>query len=351
MPGPRRALQEDRSPGGAGGVLTGSGSAGEPTDATRPRLPADEPSHTGTAAGTLPPIRVRGLTKRFGSITAVDDLSFEVDARPGDRVPRARTEPARPPRSGCWWVWRHRPPGSATFGERTYVDLARPQQSVGCVLEANFHPGRSGRNHLRVLAATAGVGDDRVDEMLALVGLTEAARRPAGGYSMGMRQRLALAGALLGDPDYLLLDEPANGLDPEGIRWLRTFLRGYAARGRAVLVSSHLLGEVAATVDDIVVIGHGRLLKAAKMADLVVAEGTVLLRARHPEQALRVLADLDLEATLLRDERGAFVRVNTLDAPMLGAVLFEAGICVYELTPERYDLEERFFAMLEETSP
>src|SRR5215217_4743058 len=176
--------------------------------------------------------------------------------------------------------------GSATFGPYAYADLPHPQQTVGCVLEANFHPGRTGRNHLRVLAATAGVGEDRVDELLELVGLADMARRPASSYSLGMRQRLALAGALLGDPDYLILDEPANALDPEGTRWLRAFLRNFASQGRTVLMSSHLLHEVGATADDIVVINDGRLVKKTKMADLDL-QGTSRVRVSNIDRAER----------------------------------------------------------------
>jgi ABC-2 type transport system ATP-binding protein len=163
--------------------------------------------------------------------------------------------------------------GTATFGERSYAELPHPQRTVGCVLDASFHPARSGRNHLRVLAPTAGASDRRVDKLLDAVGLGDVARQPVAEYSTGMRQRLALAAAMLGNPDYLILDEPANGLDPEGIRWLREFLRDFAARGRAVLISSHLLNEIEATADDIVVIDRGRLLAQLPMSELNLGEG------------------------------------------------------------------------------
>ena len=237
--------------------------------------------------------------------------------------------------------------GSATFGPYAYADLPHPQQTVGCVLEANFHSGRTGRNHLRVLAATADVDDDRVDELLELVGLTQVATRAAGGYSLGMRQRLALAGALLGDPDYLILDEPSNGLDPEGIRWLRAFLRNFAARGRTVLMSSHLLNEVGATADDIVIINAGRLVKQARMAELGIAEATSRARVSHYERAERAITELGAAFERGTDEHGPFLRVRTQDLYVIGAALFNANVAVFELTREPYDLEQQFFAMLE----
>jgi ABC-2 type transport system ATP-binding protein len=215
-----------------------------------------------------PAIAVRGLRKRYGALTAVDDLSFEV--HPGRvtgflapngagksttlRIVLGLTEPTD---------------GAATVLGFPYRSMHRPSQVVGAVLETqSFDPQRSGRNHLRVLAAASRVPDGRIDEVLELVDLDMAAKRRAGRYSLGMRQRLALAGALLGDPSVLILDEPANGLDPQGIRWLRGFLQGFAAEGRAVLVSSHVLAEVAQLADEAVVINHGRLVRQGTIAEL-----------------------------------------------------------------------------------
>lgn len=306
--------------------------------------PADP--RAGQAERGLRPISVRHLSKRFGPVTAVADLSFE--AHPGRVTGFLGPNGAGKTTTLRMLVGLVTPTaGQATFGGTSFVELAHPQRAVGCVLEASFHPGRSGRNSLRVLADTAAVGPDRVDELLALVGLTEAARRPTGSYSLGMKQRLALAGALLGDPDYLVLDEPANGLDPEGIRWLRSFLRAYAARGRVVLVSSHLLAEVQATVDDVVVISHGRLLRQAAMRDLDLAQGAVRVRVPQPDRARDVLLALGLEVTVQSDDEGPFLRVRTGDNARVGAALFEAGLPVSELARERYDLEEQFFAMVE----
>jgi ABC-2 type transport system ATP-binding protein len=217
-------------------------------------------------------IEIRGMSKRFGKVEAVRDLSFEVEAGQRDRLPR-------PERAGKSTTLRmllgliHANSGSGTFAGRRYEELPHPSAQVGVVLEeASFHPGRSGRNHLRVLAAAGNHPDGRVDEVLDAVGLTVAANRRVKGYSMGMRQRLAIAAALLGDSEVLILDEPANGLDPPGIRWMRDLLRSEAARGRAVLVSSHLLSEVAQAADDVVVIAGG-VLRASGTLESVLGGG------------------------------------------------------------------------------
>ena len=292
------------------------------------------------------PIVIDRLSKSFSGKPAVRNLSFIVE--PGVVTGFLGPNGAGKTTTLRMLVGLATPDaGTATFGPYAYADLPHPQQTVGCVLEANFHPGRTGRNHLRVLAATADVGDDRVDELLRLMGLTQAADRPAGGYSMGMRQRLALAGALLGDPDYLILDEPANGLDPEGIRWLRAFLRNFASQGRTVLMSSHLLNEVGATADDIVIINAGRLVKQATMAELGIAEGTSRVRVSHYDRAERAIAELGAAIERGTDEQGPFLRVRTSDLYMIGAALFNADVAVFELTREPYDLEEQFFEMLE----
>jgi ABC-2 type transport system ATP-binding protein len=214
---------------------------------------------TGTAATIgSPAIVARGLVKRFGSVRAVDDLSFEV-------VPGRVTGFVGPNGAGKSTTLR------MLLG-LPYRSADRPARTVGAVLEVqSFHPLRSGRNHLRVLAAASGIEGTRVGEVLDAVGLAEAADRKAGGYSLGMRQRLGLAAALLGDPKVLVLDEPANGLDPHGIRWLRETLRQVAAAGNGVLVSSHLLSEMAQMADDVIVIDHGRLRYQGSIADLTKA--------------------------------------------------------------------------------
>ena len=215
-----------------------------------------------------PVLSVESLTKRFGAVAAVDDLSFAL--RPG-----AVTGFLGPNGAGKTTTLRMvlglaaPTAGRALVFGRPYAALDRPATRVGAVLEAaDLHPGRTGRDHLRVLARAARLPPGRVDEVLALVDLTAAAGRRAGAYSLGMRQRLALAAALLGEPELLILDEPGNGLDPEGVRWLRDFLRAFAAGGRTVLVSSHHLAEIAQTVDEVVIINRGRLVAASPLGEL-----------------------------------------------------------------------------------
>ena len=227
----------------------------------------------GAAAGrprvtSVPAIQVAGLRKRFGRVVAVQDASFTVGY---GRI----TGFLGPNGAGKTTTLRMllgliRPDaGTATIAGKPYPDLASPARTVGALLGAAAHPGRSGQDHLRVLAAAAGIPGERAGQLLAMVGLQHAARQRAGGYSLGMEQRLGLAAALLGDPAVLVLDEPANGLDPHGIRWLRDLLRCLAAEGRAVLISSHILAEVAQTADDVVIIHHGRTVTQAPLPDLL----------------------------------------------------------------------------------
>ena len=241
-------------------------------------------------------IETDGLTKRYGSVTAVDDLTFAV--REG-----AVTGFLGPNGAGKTTTLRMilalaRPTaGHATVLGRPYQELDHPARTVGANLEvAGAHPGRKGRDHLRSLAAMASIPLSRVDEVLRLVELEDAAGRRAGKYSMGMRQRLGLAATLLGDPAVLILDEPANGLDPQGIRWLRDFLRAMAAEGRTVLVSSHVLAEVAQTVDDVVVIHRGRLVDQGPVARLT-AGGHVVVRTPRPDELRAALERAGLTAT------------------------------------------------------
>jgi ABC-2 type transport system ATP-binding protein len=210
-----------------------------------------------------------GLTKRFGDLVAVSDLSFEL--QPGSVTGFLGPNGAGKTTTLRMLLGLAAPiAGEAHVFGRRYAELERPATRVGAMLEAtDLHPGRSGRDHLRVLAPVAGVGPARIEEVLSLVDLTGAAHRKVQEYSLGMRQRLGLAGALLGDPDLLILDEPANGLDPEGIHWLREFMRGFAATGGTVFVSSHHLAEIAQTVDRVLIIDHGRLRADAPLDELV----------------------------------------------------------------------------------
>jgi ABC-2 type transport system ATP-binding protein len=215
-------------------------------------------------------IEVRGLTKRFGQVLAVDRLSFTVEA--GEVVGFLGPNGAGKTTTLRMLLGLVRPDeGTATINGSAYADLAEPLHQVGAVLEASgFQPGRTARNHLRVQALAGQADPSRVDDVLELTGLREAADRRIGGFSLGMRQRLGLATALLPDPELLILDEPANGLDPEGVRWLRDLLRGMAAEGATVLVSSHILAEVAHTVDSVVILDRGHLVTQSSLADLTI---------------------------------------------------------------------------------
>jgi ABC-2 type transport system ATP-binding protein len=291
-------------------------------------------------------IEIQGLSKRFGNVQAVKELSFSVEA---GRV----TGFLGPNGAGKSTTLRtllgliHPNAGTATFAGARYEQLPHPSSHVGAVLEeASFHPGRSGRNHLRVLAAAGSHPDTRVGEVLTQVGLADAADRRVKGYSMGMRQRLAIAAALLGDPEVLILDEPANGLDPPGIRWMRDMLRAEAARGRAVLVSSHLLSEVAQSVDDVVVISHGVLRGSGPLE-------SVLGGADGPVTRVRA-GDADRLAQLLR-ERNHFVEPDPSGAllvrgaapEVVGEVAAEHRVALAELVAVSRSLEDAFFELTE----
>jgi ABC-2 type transport system ATP-binding protein len=292
-------------------------------------------------------VAVEGLTKRFGEVTAVDDLTFTV-------LPGRVTGFLGPNGAGKTTTMRMllslvRPTsGTATIGGLPYTALPDPLRTVGASLEATgFHPGRSGRDHLRVLAVTSGIPVSRADEVLALVGLADAARRRTDGYSMGMRQRLALAAALLGDPDVLLLDEPSNGLDPEGIAWLRGFLRRLADEGRTILVSSHLLSEVRQTVDDVVIISRGRLIRQGPLADLS-GEAVVLARTPAPDGLERALREAELPATPGGD---GVLRVSGATPAQVGSIAYRAGVELHELRLEESDLERIFLELTREAEP
>ncbi|CAN5230949.1 ATP-binding cassette domain-containing protein [soil metagenome] len=285
-------------------------------------------------------IEVERLTKRFGSTLAVDDLSFTVE-------PGTVTGFLGPNGAGKSTTLRAilslvRPDaGRTSVLGRPYAELDHPLRRVGAVLETvDAHSGRSGRNHIRVLALAAGLPGSRVDEVLELVDLTEAARRRAGGYSLGMRQRLGLAAGLLGDPEVLVLDEPANGLDPHGIRWLRDLLRSLAGEGRTVLISSHVLAEVAQTVDDVVIIHRGKLVRQAAMAEVIaMAAGATLVRSPDSDRLASLLAAEDVRA--LGDGRFAV----SVPPERVGEIAAANSIVLHELTVERATLEEVFLEL------
>jgi ABC-2 type transport system ATP-binding protein len=285
-------------------------------------------------------IDVVGLTKHFGETVALDDLTFSV--RPGVVTGflgpngAGKTTTLR-----CLLGLVTPTSGTATIDGRRYRDLERPVRVAGSALEASdFHPGRTARAHLQVLALAAGIDTARADALLAQVGLSDAATRRVGGFSLGMRQRLALAQALLGDPPVLILDEPANGLDPAGIAWLRGFLRALAAEGRTILVSSHVLSEVKQTVDDVVVITRGRLVRQGALADLDSGPSAVLVRTPSPELLRGSLPGDHVEA--LPDGR---LRVRGRTPQEVGHLAFTAGVELHELSPEASDLEQVFLAL------
>jgi ABC-2 type transport system ATP-binding protein len=232
--------------------------------------------------------------------------------------------------------------GQAKVAGLDYTELPNPGAMMGTLLDAAaVHPGRTGRTHLRIIAGTVGVDRERVDEVLELVGLTDAAGRRIGGYSLGMRQRLGIAGALLADPPVLMFDEPANGLDPEGIRWMRDLLRNHAARGGTVLLSSHLLGEVQHTVDRLVVIDEGRIVADGPIAELLAGEGTVV-RAVEPEAFARALAEAGLEVQPGGD--GVLI-VPGADPSRIGTLAAAGGHVLTDLRPLEHGLEDVFFQL------
>jgi len=290
-------------------------------------------------------IVVRNLTKVYKKLRAVDDLSFSV--RSG-RV----TGFLGPNGAGKTTTLRMLlnlvtpTAGTATIGGARYVDLDQPIRHVGAVLEASSaHRGRTGRNHLRVMCEAAGLPLGRADEALALVGLTPAAKRKFKGYSLGMKQRLGIAAAMLGDPRVLILDEPANGLDPEGIRWMRDLLKALAGEGRTILVSSHLLGEMQQLADDVVIIAAGRLVRQGPVDEVLgetAALAQVRVRTPQPAELTAALSELNAQVTTLPD--GALLVAGAAPAAV-GHAAFTASVELHELTGERADLEQVFLQL------
>jgi ABC-2 type transport system ATP-binding protein len=287
-------------------------------------------------------LEVNGITKRYGDRLAVDDLSFTV--RPGVVTGFVGPNGAGKSTTLRIAVGLTRPDrGEVLVDGRPYAAHPAPLRDVGALLDARaVHPRRTARRHLAVLAATNGIPRRRVDEVLELVGLTDAADRLPGGFSLGMSQRLGIAAALLGDPATVLLDEPVNGLDPEGIRWVRELLRSLAAEGRTVFLSSHLMSEMALTADQLVIIGRGRLLADIGTAELT-ASLTPAVRVRTPQPER--LAQL-FDAAQVRREGDGLV-VSDTDTEHVAHLAAAYGIPVYELTPLRTSLEDAYLAMTE----
>jgi ABC-2 type transport system ATP-binding protein len=290
-------------------------------------------------------ISFNNLTKRYGSVLAVDGLSFDVQ-------PGQVTGFLGPNGSGKTSTLRMLlglavpTSGTATIDGVPYHQLPDPVRQIGAALDSNtFHPGRSAAQHLRILATVTGLPRHRVDEVLGLVGLSDVAGRAVGGFSLGMRQRLSLAGALLGDPGVLVFDEPLNGLDPDGIRWLRSLLRMLAAQNRTVFLSSHLLSEVAQTVDDVVVLARGRLVTHTTLADLVARTSVVRVRTPQAPRLLEALAAAGLQVRLA-DASTVEVRSATADA--VGMAAAAAGVTILELSRHDEDLESLFFDLVQQ---
>ena len=288
------------------------------------------------------PIEITGLSKHFGPVTAVDDLSFTVE--PG-RV----TGFLGPNGAGKTTTLRvllglvQASSGTATFGGTAYRDLPKPLETVGAALDANFHPGRTARNHLKVYATTAGLPVERVAKVLEQVGLADFADRRVGGYSLGMRQRLSLAYTLLGDPGVLVLDEPINGLDPEGIKWIRGFLQRLAGEGRTVLVSSHLLSEVQQSVDDVVIISKGRLVKSGTLTSLELDSAPRTIADSPDRPALA--AALDAAGLAYTEGRSGFI-VDEPEPARVGHAAFVGGVELSALHRLKSGLEESFLSLV-----
>jgi ABC-2 type transport system ATP-binding protein len=288
-------------------------------------------------------ISLNHLTKRYDDVVAVDDLNFDIQ-------PGVVTGFLGPNGSGKSTTMRlimglDRPTkGSATINGKRYGELKNPLREVGALLDAKaVHPGRSARNHLRALAIANGIHPERVDEVLELAGITSVADKKVGGFSLGMSQRLGIAAALLGDPPVLLFDEPVNGLDPEGIRWIREFFQSLSREGRTVFVSSHLMSEMAQSADEIIVIGRGRFITRGRVDELTrIQQGSVLVRIENALDFSRVLSEH--HATVKPVNDGA-LEVTGLTPVEIGRLALEQNAVLSELTPQRASLEEVFMEL------
>ncbi|MFI9008567.1 ABC transporter ATP-binding protein [Actinosynnema sp. NPDC053489] len=289
-------------------------------------------------------IEAVGLTKRYGNTVAVDNLSFTVE--PGRVTGFLGPNGAGKSTTMRMILGLDRPTsGRVLIDGKPYAQLDRPLRTVGALLDAKWvHPNRSARAHLQWLAKSNGLPDRRVDEVLDMVGLTKVAKRRAGGFSLGMSQRLGIAGALLGDPKVLLFDEPVNGLDPEGILWIRQFMQGLAADGRTVLVSSHLLSEMALTAQDLVVIGRGKLISQSTTTEFVErsTENTVRVRSPHADRLGAMLVD---KGFTVREDADGSLTVSGALSDEIGDIAAAGGVVLHELSPQRGSLEQAFMQL------
>jgi ABC-2 type transport system ATP-binding protein len=312
----------------------------------RCRLPREDLRHDDYASSSV--IEVRGLSKRFGATLAVDNLSFDV--LPGRVTGFLGPNGAGKSTTMRMIVGLDRPTrGTVTVLGRPYGEHRRPLHEVGAVLESRaVHGGRSAANHLLCLAQSNGIPAGRVDEVLELVGLRSARRKRAGNFSLGMTQRLGLAAALLGDPQVILCDEPVNGLDPEGIRWIRGLLRDLAAQGRTVLVSSHLMTEMAVTADHLIVVGQGRLLADASVEEIVSSSARSYVIARTPD-ADRLDVAVRTAGGSAEPEPDGAMRITGLPVAEVGELAARHGITLHELSPRQPSLEAAFFELTQDS--
>ena len=289
-------------------------------------------------------IEVRGLTKRYGAKTAVDSLTFSIE--PGKVTGFLGPNGAgKTTTMRCILGLDYPDEGTVTVDGKSYPDLAYPMREVGALLDAKaVHGGRSARNHLLCLAQTNSLPKRRVGQVLELVGLTEVAGKRSKGFSLGMSQRLGIAGTLLGDPKVLMFDEPVNGLDPEGILWIRNLMRALAAEGRTVFVSSHLMSEMEHTADHLIVIGRGKLIADCTMREFIAGSSGASVRVRTPSADQFVRAITAKGATAATDEDGS-IEVRGMTTEQLGDLAFSEGIRLHELTTVRASLEEAFMEL------
>jgi len=289
-------------------------------------------------------IEVRDLSKSYGHTRAVDHLSFVV--QPGKVTGFLGPNGAGKSTTMRLILGLDRPTsGSATIGGRSYRQLAQPLRVVGALLEAHaVHSGRSAYNHLLVLAQTQNLPRRRVDEVIELIGLREVARKRAGGFSLGMSQRLGLAAALLGDPQVLVLDEPVNGLDPEGIHWIRGLMKHLASEGRTVFVSSHLMNEMAVTADHLIVIGRGQLISDCPTEEFIARSSEKSVRVKGPDPAGLERVITAAGGRVTRAEDGALT-ISDLEAPRIGELAAQQGLVLHELAPQLASLEDAFMEM------
>lgn len=292
-------------------------------------------------------IEAINLTKRYGNKTAVDGISFQVE--PGRVTGFLGPNGAGKSTTMRLIVGLDRPTsGSVTLNGKAYADLKAPLREVGVLLDAKaVHSGRSAYNHLRALAATHGIGRKRVNEVIALTGLESVARKRVGGFSLGMGQRLGMASALLGDPDILILDEPVNGLDPEGVIWVRTLARHMAAQGRTVFLSSHLMSEMAQTADQIIVLGRGKVIANAPVADIIALAAGNSVRVRSPDadRFAKLLAGENVTTTVTEPD---LIVVNGLPSARIGELAASSRVVLHELVPLAGSLEDAYLALTED---